>query len=156
MTFKPGLFPAPISPRKVKPPKEKKLRAPLKSSGKPMKKENKPRRAKAFVEDFGGAEYHDYITSLPCDVCGVEGFTVAAHLKSRGAGGKADVLAPLCCTHKAPPPPGKMLAFGVTPTLGCHERYDAHDPEIRSHEPRLRELAKARRSAWVFAMGVAA
>lgn len=127
--------------RKEKEPKSK-------SPRKPISKKNTERAAKRFVSDFGGTEYHEFLTSLPCDVCGVEGFTVAAHLKSRGAGGKADVTAPLCSTKL-------FLAKGIS-RVGCHELFDAHDPEIRKQEPRLRELAKARRTAFQFALSHAA
>ena len=62
------------------------------------------------------------ICNAPCEL------TEAAHLTSRGAGGKADVFVPLCGTR-----------FGI---LGCHARFDLREESIRAHEPRLRSLAK--------------
>jgi hypothetical protein len=98
---------------------------------------NAKRRKRLFEEDFGGKDYLALIHSLPCAVCGVRGFTVAAHLTSRGAGGKAKDVAPLCRT---------------VPNIwerGCHELYDAHDPKVRSHEPRLRKEAAERHADFV-------
>lgn len=122
-----------------KPPKkEKKQRKLMKRGGRI--RPNRKRKERAFQEDFGGKEYLALIRSLPCAVCGIEGFTVSAHLTSRGAGGKADVTAPLCCTRVLTTYDGTYVGA----ELGCHERYDAHDPEIRKHEPRLRREAKKR------------
>jgi hypothetical protein len=99
-------------------------------------KRNAKRKAKRFETDFGGKDYHDYITSFRCDVCGAHSvWTVAAHLTSRGAGGKAEDTVALCRTR-----------YGLE---GCHERYDNHDPEIRKHEPRLRKLASERWQAYL-------
>ncbi len=106
---------------------------------KPKKPSKTAKKRKRFEEAFGGAKYHAYLTSLPCDICGVVGFTVAAHLTARGAGGKADVTAPLCRTRA-----GLSCVGTGWWEEGCHERYDAHDPEVRKHEPRLRELARER------------
>lgn len=101
-----------------------------------IRKVNRARKARLFHEDFGGKEYLAFIHGLECAVCGMPcDLTEAAHLTSRGAGGKADVLVPLCGTR-----------FGV---LGCHARFDAHDPEIRKHEPRLRPLAKRLRAEFL-------
>lgn len=98
-------------------------------------KVNRARKRKRFETDFGGEDYHAYITQFPCDICGVKSFTVAAHLTSRGAGGKASDLAPLC---------GVRLGMrGII--LGCHTIYDERRwllPE--GTEQRLREIAAKR------------
>lgn len=115
--------------------------------GKQLVKSNRKRRAKRFETDFGGKEFLALIHSLPCSICGVVGYSVAAHLKSRGAGGKADVIAPLCSTRLDFA--GVFIGYGRWTThVGCHERYDAHDPEIRKHESRLKSEAKSRWQAF--------
>jgi hypothetical protein len=93
----------------------------------PMVKRNRKRKAKRFVSDFGGAEYVAFIKSLPCAICGVQGFSEAAHVRSRGAGGKADSLVPLCGT--------RINAFG------CHAFFDLRNPTVRAHKERLTVLA---------------
>lgn len=101
---------------------------------KPMKRGrikpvNKARKAKRFQENYGGREYMEFVHGLPCAVCdALCEFTEAAHVKSRGAGGKADSIVPLCGNR-----------FGVE---GCHSKFDRHLPELRKHEPRLRTMAK--------------
>jgi hypothetical protein len=121
------VFPAPKHEKRVKPPRERKRHAA------PAKK-NPVRNAKRFVSDFGGDAYNELLKSLPCAVCGVTGFSVAAHLDARGAGGKADVQVPLCRTR-----------FGTT---GCHEKYDDRQKEVRAFEERLRWLAKGLWLCW--------
>lgn len=116
-------------------------RSPLPRSSRPMKKTrlnpvNRKRKAKRLETDFGGRRYAEFISGLECAVCGAYcEWTVPAHLTSRGAGGKADVIVPLCAAR-----------FGIN---GCHERYDNHDEEIRAHEPRLRTLAKRLRNEFL-------
>lgn len=123
-----------IYPSPKDPPRERKARKPMKRGGRI--KANRKRKERAFQEDFGGAEFLALIQAMPCAICGVEGITASAHLTTRGAGGKAEDTAPLCCTSKA-----RKQGFIWR---GCHQRYDAHDPEIRKHEPRLRREAKQR------------
>lgn len=106
---------------------------------KPIRKRNPKRAARLFTEDFGSSEYVEHLHSMPCAVCDVWGWTVAAHLTSRGAGGKVDDLAPLCATR---------FAGTAQAVEGCHERYDARDPEVRQHEMRLRALARRLWSEW--------
>lgn len=111
------------------------------SRSKPMKRTrlkpvNRKRRAKLFAEDFGGKAYLEFIHGLECAACGSPcEYTEAAHLTSRGAGGKVDVVVPLCGSRFNMP--------------GCHHKYDAHDPELRALEPRLRSLAKQLRAEWL-------
>lgn len=102
----------------------------------PIKRVNRARKAKRFEEAFGGKAYLEFIHGLECAVCGCRcELTEAAHLTSRGAGGKADVIVPLCGSRG-----------GWT---GCHRRFDEHDPAIRAHEPRLRSLAKRLRKEFL-------
>lgn len=101
----------------------------------PIRRVNKERRAKRFERDYGGKAYLEAIHGMPCAVCNAPcELTEAAHLTSRGAGGTAKDVAPLCGTRHG--------------TQGCHQRYDLHDPEIRKHEPRLRALARRLWSEW--------
>lgn len=93
---------------KVKSPKEKRPR-------KPLNPVNRDRQRRLFRENFGGKSYRDWIVSLPCLLCGIEGYSEPAHLISRGAGGKAKVLAPLCGVH--PNTKGELVE-------GCHRIYD--------------------------------
>lgn len=71
----------------------------------PVAPRNEKRLAKRKAEDYGGA-YADLIRSLPCVACEADGKrqtwpTVAAHAaKTRGAGGKARDLVPLCWWHE--------------------------------------------------------
>lgn len=121
------VYAVPKPVRGAKPPKEKKPRCRL-----PAK--NVPRKRERLISDFGGAAYNDLLKSLPCALCGIEGFTVAAHLKTRGSGGKADVQVPMCCTRGT--------------TEGCHEKYDRRVPEIRAYEERLKWLARGLWWCW--------
>lgn len=129
-----------------KPRRRRKVQATLKK-GRRIKP-NRKRQKRLFEENFGGKAYHDFIVSLPCDVCGVEGHSEAAHLTARGAGGKAEDTAPLCGVRFVEDgfvfPEAPLLQISGRVYVGCHHRYDAHDPEIRKHEPRLRKLAAER------------
>lgn len=102
-------------------------KTPIKRSGR-LKPVNRARKARLFAEDFGSKEYVEHIHSLPCAACLVTGWTEAAHVRSRGAGGKVDDLVPLC---------GNRLGIE-----GCHSRFDRHERETRQLEPMLRTLAK--------------
>ena len=96
---------------------------------------NRERRAKRFESDFGGKAYLAFIHGHSCAACGVTGWTVAAHVKSRGAGGKASDIVPLCGTR-----------YGVT---GCHDLLDCSPwllPE--GTVMRLRALAKRLWREW--------
>ena len=127
------IFPVPKPQRPVKPPRERKRQ-------KPVAKVNPARKAHRLITDFGGAEYNALLRSLPCAVCGVTGFSVAAHLTARGAGGKAPDQVPLCRTRFD-------IASGVM-KQGCHDLYDARDKTVRAFEERLRWLAKGLWWAW--------
>ena len=68
---------------------------------KPMKRRNEARRRRAFLEAYGG-DYADLIRALPCIIaeCNAWSWTIqASHVKSRGAGGKAKDLVPMCPDH---------------------------------------------------------
>lgn len=120
---------------------------------KPPRKVNRKRAEKRFEENFGGEEYLALIRSLPCAICGERGSTIAAHLTARGAGGKAEDIAPMCCNRiEIYTDRGGRTFWRVDQvfprrhvwTQGCHERYDARDPQVRKHEPRLKREAAAR------------
>lgn len=84
--------------------------------GKPPPRKNVKRRKRLFKEDFHSAAYVKYIRSLPCALCGVEGYSEAAHVRSRGAGGKASDIVPLCGPHDK----WRLQSLYI----GCHRMYD--------------------------------
>jgi hypothetical protein len=126
------IFPVPKPQRPVKPPRERKRQ-------KPVAKVNPARKQRRFEGNFGGSEYVELIQTLPCAICGVVGFTVAAHLTPRSVGGKASDIVPLCSMR---------LTDNRGSVDGCHPRYDNHDPEVRAFEERLRWLAKGLWLCW--------
>lgn len=74
---------------------------PLKRSGwlrrlTPLKQFNRKRRARLYAKQFG--EHAETIRELPCCVCGARP-SDPAHVRSRGAGGTAKDLVPLCRWH---------------------------------------------------------
>jgi hypothetical protein len=77
---------------------------------------NSKRMAKRLITDFGGAGYKAWISAMPCAICGIHGLSDPAHVKSRGSGGKADKLVPLCRWWQSP--------FSSPPYMGCHKRFD--------------------------------
>lgn len=89
---------------------------------------NTKRKKKEFARTYDSVEYVRWLHQFPCEVCGVPGWTQAAHTKGDGAGRKADVewCAPLC---------GDRLGI-----KGCHSMLD--DYEIEEHRPRLQRRAK--------------
>jgi hypothetical protein len=68
----------------------------------PINPINEKRLARLRKEQFGG-EYREYIIRLPCALCGVYrvdyGSQPAHVVKTRGAGGKAHHMLPLCAKH---------------------------------------------------------
>ena len=81
----------------------------------PLKKRNAKRQARAFSEDFGSPERVTWIQAQPCAICGRTP-SECAHVRasitavlciaspislrrSRGAGGKAADIVPLCSAH---------------------------------------------------------
>lgn len=119
--------------RSSSPPKRA---AGLKRSGR-IRPINRKRKARLFAEDFGSVEYVKHLHQFPCANCEVYGWTVAAHLKSRGAGGKVDDLVPLC---------GSRFLGTAAAVTGCHEKWDDHQPELRQHSLRFNALAKKLRN----------
>jgi hypothetical protein len=95
---------------------------------------NPERRAKLFKKHYDSKEYVEHLHAMPCAICGEYGWTEAAHTKSRGAGGKASDLVPLCGNH-----------LGM---VGCHQLFDSHDEEVEQHRPRLVAMAKELWNAW--------
>ncbi len=96
---------------------------------KPIPRVNRERKKRLFAEDFYSQEFVDFIHSLPCALCGIRRNVEAAHVRSRGAGGKAKDVVPLC---------GEMF-YGRA--MSCHSRYDL-DADFRyDHKPTLTALA---------------
>ena len=60
-----------------------------------LRKQNRKRLQRRFTEQFDSPAFISFVSALPCVVCG-EGPCDAAHVRSRGAGGKACDIAPLC------------------------------------------------------------
>ena len=63
-----------------------------------LKRQNMARQAAAFAEDFGSPERVTWLQAQPCAVCGRTP-SECAHVRSRGAGGKAADILPLCGAH---------------------------------------------------------
>jgi hypothetical protein len=98
-------------------PRKPKSGAPRGMKRSRLRPKNVKRSKKRFAENFGG-EYADFIRSLPCAICEVRGFSEAAHVRSRGAGGKASDLVPLCGPH------AKSGASYLYAYVGCHQKFD--------------------------------
>ena len=64
--------------------------------------------------------YRRLVAAMPCKVCGIEGYSQAAHLPPEGKGVKQDdrLLFALCCTRVGVP--------------GCHADYDQY--RLFNHE----------------------
>jgi hypothetical protein len=92
--------------------KERKMlkRVPCKKLGSAEK------RARKFRLHYHSKQYVLYIHAMPCAECGVEGYSEAAHVISRGAGGEAKHLVPLCRNR-----------FDI---VGCHPTFDERRWEL--------------------------
>lgn len=64
----------------------------------PLAKRNPERKARLFEEQFGSVAFVKWVRLQECAVCG-SWPSEAAHATSRGAGGKADDILPLCPVH---------------------------------------------------------
>jgi len=66
----------------------------------PLKKRNEKRRARLFDEQFGSVAFVKWVRLQECSVPGCGGWPCeAAHVVSRGAGGTAEDIIPLCHEH---------------------------------------------------------
>ena len=66
----------------------------------PMKKRNEKRRERLFEEQFGSVAFVKWVNLQECAIPGCGGWPCeAAHVVSRGAGGTAADIIPLCKTH---------------------------------------------------------
>lgn len=109
-----AIFPHPKPTRKPKAPfdhdewrKRGAARYAETSERKPVNPVNRERRAERHEESFG--EYADEIRKLDCVVPGCPEPSIAAHFKSRGAGGKRQSLFPACIAHH-----DEQHALGIT------------------------------------------
>lgn len=66
--------------------------------GAPIRKRNAKRRARLFQAQFGSRERVEWMHRTPCCACGSRERIHAHHVTSRGAGGTADDMVPLCAT----------------------------------------------------------
>ena len=62
----------------------------------PLRRSNSARKRKRYTIAFGSKA--DWVRSLPCLVCGAVP-SDPAHVRSRGAGGTAADIVPLCRAH---------------------------------------------------------
>lgn len=100
-----------------------------KKKPKGVKPINSARKKELFAKNFGSKEHRARICSHPCAICGIEGLSEPAHIKTRGSGGTAENnIVPLCGNR-----------HGV---VGCHRLFDTYDESARKHEPNLKRLAK--------------
>lgn len=63
-----------------------------------LRRRNRVRRARLFRQQFGSPERVAWLHRQPCCACGETGDIHAHHVVSRGAGGTADDLVPMCAT----------------------------------------------------------
>ena len=117
-------------------PRLSKRRKPLKRSG--IKR--KPRPAAKTNRIYGAPARRRFVLGLPCAACGVEGFSVQAHVAppgEKGTGYKAgyEWIVPLC----APRP--QFLQHEKT-ILGCHILHDVYPSVFAERYPEF-DAAKA-------------
>lgn len=87
------VFACPKPPSRVREPKPSKPRSPVARS-------NPKRRERLFEDAFGSVERVEWIRRSPCVVPGCEGFPCENHhWPTKGAGGKATDISPLCIPH---------------------------------------------------------
>lgn len=86
------------------------------------KPKKRKRSAKDFKRIYGSKARVEWVKSLPCAACGVEGYSENAHVAGEsGVGYKADAefIAPLCGVRPFPGMP-------ECDWLGCHRLFDCH------------------------------
>ena len=93
---------------------------------------NPERRAKTWASRYGSIAYVKHLESRPCDLCGVRGYSVAAHVPPRSAGGRKENQVSLCYTR----PDWSDQRHDI---IGCHDKVDAHRIPAEVEE-RLRGL----------------
>lgn len=76
-------------------------RTELRRSRTTLPRRNPERAARRFAVQFGSAERVEWLHGFPCCACGHRGEIHAHHVVSRGAGGTADDMVPLCATCHA-------------------------------------------------------
>lgn len=93
---------------------------------------NRERRAKLRAIQFG--EHADTVRSLPCCACGSRSQIHPHHVRSRGAGGTAADLAPLCMTcHDRVHTMGRLsfeAAHGIDLAAVAAELWARHGEEV--------------------------
>ena len=102
-----------------------------------LAKSNPERRAERFETQYGGSEYVEYLHSLGCAICGVTGWTEAAHTETGGMGMKApaNTLVPLCGDR--------------TGTTGCHRLLGEQPWKLPAGTLyRMRSLARKLHADW--------
>ncbi|MDP9203501.1 MAG: hypothetical protein M3P26_16460 [Gemmatimonadota bacterium] len=97
----------------------------------------KKRSKSDFARIYGSKQRVEFVKSLPCAACGIEGFSENAHVPPKGEAGtgyKADwrLTAPLCGPRED----------GVLSYIGCHRMYDRHRSTFYKWYPTF-DIAKA-------------
>ena len=130
--FRTNISPVPKPSKRVKAPRELVRKTALAKS-------NPERRERSFEDAFGSKARVEWINGLPCAHCDVTGWTQNAHTRSRGAGGKACDVVPLC---------GSRVERGVG-VEGCHAILDTRPWDLpEGTVERLRALAKQLDREW--------
>src|SRR5207237_1784408 len=110
-------------------------KTPMKRSA-PMKRTRirpKKRSQESDERIYSSVERAEFVESLPCCGCDVEGWSVNAHVGTEGKGlsrkANADQIAPLCSSR-----------IGA---VGCHELFDTHHAPFDTDEARARIVGYA-------------
>jgi hypothetical protein len=102
----------------------------------PLKKRNPERRAKRFEQQFGSVAFVKWVNLQECIIPGCGGWPCeAAHVTSRGAGGTAEDVIPLCAAHHR-----EQHTRGV-------------ETFAREHDVDLRALAEWTQTRWTLYQG---
>lgn len=101
---------------------------------------NPKRRARKFAENYHSSEFVKWVHGFECGICGVSGWTEAAHVKRRSQGGKAEAnIVPLCGTRTYDGPPPYTVE-------GCHQQFDGR--KLEDERMRLQAMAKKLWKRW--------
>lgn len=118
-------------------------RKPIKRSGSPIKRSGRPRksnpkrRRSEFARCYHSKERVEFVKSLPCAACGVQGYSENAHvLGNGGMSRKADytTIAPLCGVHTMWAASGEGSPQPIT-LIGCHAQFDQMGSSFYSSFP---------------------
>lgn len=92
-------------------------RSPIKRKT-PVRRSNPDRKRREFTRTYHSDERVKFVRGLPCAACGVQGYSVNAHLLGNDGArrkGPYTSVGPLC-----------DIRFGTPTVIGCHITYDLH------------------------------